>query len=105
MCHRERQGWLVHIPRSTEVQGKRLNSCPDCEIGKRRRAKSGDSEVAAVLRQAPAANFLRRFVNWITFTRGLLGQARVHPMPPPHSNVPPGNAACPYTPPSPSSLC
>jgi hypothetical protein len=34
MCHRERQGWLVHIPRSTEVRGKRLNNCPDCEIGK-----------------------------------------------------------------------
>ncbi len=27
MCHRERRGWLVHIPRSTEVRGKLLNSC------------------------------------------------------------------------------
>src|SRR5258705_4899088 len=100
MCRRERQGWLVHIPRSTEVRGKRLNSCPDCEIGKRRRAKSGDSEVAAVLRQAPAANFLRRFVNWITFTRGLLGQGRVHRMTRAYFNVRAGKVAWRYTAPA-----
>ncbi len=26
ICHREQLGWLVHIPRSTEVRGSRLNS-------------------------------------------------------------------------------
>jgi len=26
ICHREQLGWLVHIPRSTEVRGSRLNN-------------------------------------------------------------------------------
>ena len=38
------------------------------------------SKVAAILCQESAANFFAPIVNWITFTRGLLGQGRLHRM-------------------------
>ena len=109
MCHRERRGWLVHIPRSTEVRGKLLNSCrrersvshePVIRTAKSVSAASQNqiiSKVTAILCQEPAAHFFASIVNWITFTRGLLGQGAVHRMARADFNVRAGKVAWRYT--------
>jgi hypothetical protein len=109
MCHRERRGWLVHIPRSTEVRGKLLNSCrrersvshePVIRTAKSVSAAGQNqiiSKVTAILCQEPAAHFFTPIVNWITFTRGLLGQGAVHRMARADFNVRAGKVAWRYT--------